>query len=389
MEICDRWRGTLVVHSLSPLCIKFWNFQRTFQYGLQIACWPACSHKRERWILSSKNLSPSLFGISHSLCLKKYPTKGMIQVGIWGCCRWCGCNMEGRSEGQGRRGSLCQCGCSLCCDCTLHDTDNSLHYSYCSPVPLENAAVMLQDACLCVSGTFTWQECWSLNLAAGRGSGRQPQLVGLHSLIPCAGSWVSWVLNSSLQNCETENFPLQLLAKAQPSSVFGSASRWFFWGFHSLATPSMGVCLFNVYTRLLKNLWENSATRHVWSRVWGANCTQTNRLPVNLSAKCLGSGCCPYISQLWQVGKAHVLWNRNRYSLGAAGAALDRWQILLCEGRIPALTGASLQFQMPAGWNSWQAVLPPQLSFLLPPAGRWGKQITWKLGISVPHRGLP
>lgn len=124
-----------------------------------------------------------------------------------------------------------------------------------------------------------------------------------------------------------------------------------------------------VYSTCTPGCWkiceQNSATRHVWSRVWGVNCTQTNRLPVNLSAKCLGSGCCPYISQLWQVGKAHMPWNRNRYSLGAAGAALDRWQILLCEGRIPALTGASLQFQMPAGWNSWQAVLPPQHSFLL------------------------
>lgn len=59
------------------------------------------------------------------------------------------------------------------------------------PVPLKNAAVMLQDACLCVSGTFTWQEWWSLNVAAGRGGGRQPQLVGLPSLIPCAGSRLS------------------------------------------------------------------------------------------------------------------------------------------------------------------------------------------------------
>lgn len=56
---------------------------------------------------------------------------------------------------------------------------------------LKNADVTLQDAGQCVSGGFTWQERCSLNLAAGRGGGRQPQLVGLHSLIPFAGSGVS------------------------------------------------------------------------------------------------------------------------------------------------------------------------------------------------------
>lgn len=89
------------------------------------------------------------------------------------------------------RHRLCQCDCSLCCDCAPHDTDKGLHCSCCSPVPLKNADVTLQDACLCVSGGFTWQERCSLNLAAGRGGGRQPQLVGLHSLIPFAGSGVS------------------------------------------------------------------------------------------------------------------------------------------------------------------------------------------------------
>lgn len=104
--------------------------------------------------------------------------------------------MEGRSEGQSRNGqALPVPGCSLCCDRTLHDTDKGLHCSYCSPVPLKNADVMFQDAC--VSGGFMWQERCSLNPAAGRGSGRQPQLAGLHSLIPCAG--VSGELSAQFQ----------------------------------------------------------------------------------------------------------------------------------------------------------------------------------------------
>lgn len=80
---------------------------------------------------------------------------------------------------------------AVCAVIVLSDTDKGLHCSYCSPVPLKNADVMFRDACLCVSGMFTWQERRSLNPAAGRGGGRQPQLVGLHSLVPFAGSRLS------------------------------------------------------------------------------------------------------------------------------------------------------------------------------------------------------
>lgn len=54
-----------------------------------------------------------------------------------------------------------------------------------------------------------------------------------------------------------------------------------------------------ICSKLLKDLQAESRYQiHVWSAVWGANCTQTNRLPVNLSDECLGSKCYLCISQL-------------------------------------------------------------------------------------------
>lgn len=110
-----------------------------------------------------------------------------------------------------------------------------------------------------------------------------------------AGSWVSLVLSFSSQKPELSVMGSNN-SKADSLTVCLAVLHVKFVGDFTgfLLCTSAFIC-----SKLLKDLQAESHYQiHVWSAVWGANCTQTNRLPVNLSDECLGSKCYLCISQL-------------------------------------------------------------------------------------------
>lgn len=112
------------------------------------------------------------------------------------------------------------------------------------------------------------------------------------------GSWVNLVLNFSLWKHELSSLGSNKGRANSPAACSALLHVKFVRDFTGFPLYILACIYSRSAPGCEKPCKQNSATRYVWSKVWGANCTQTNRLPVNLSAKCLGSKCYLYISQL-------------------------------------------------------------------------------------------